>query len=455
MFKDLRPYPEYHNPAGSWLAAAPAHWGQVRFRNVLRERDRRSVTGSEQLLRVSQYTGVTERRARGDQADTRASSLVGYKLVDTGDLAVNIMLAWNGSLGVSPCQGIVSPAYCVYRFRESVRPWYFHYLLRSPTYAARIKALSTGVVDSRLRLYTEGLYGLEALVPPADEQAAIVKYLAHAHRRIDRAIAAKRKLIALLDEQKQAIVATHLRQGEASVRGVRLKFVASLQTGLTLGKAYQDGSTGEYSYLRVANVQAGSLDLRQVTKVAVPPQEAARCTLRKGDVLMTEGGDIDKLGRATLWRGEIDACLHQNHIFAVRCGPDLDPDFLVLALSEGSARYYFAITSKKTTNLASTNSTTVRSFRFPCPPLHEQRAMAARITAETATADAAIDRARREIELLREFRTRLTSDVVTGQLDVRHIAATLPDLDPDDLAANVGGEGDDLDDEVAEITEDA
>ena len=104
------------------------------FKYLLQERDIRSTDGSEQLLSVSQYTGVTQRKRvdGGDNPDTRAESLIGYKCVEHNDLVVNIMLAWNGSMGVSKFRGIASPAYCVYRFLADVNPWFFHYLLRSP-----------------------------------------------------------------------------------------------------------------------------------------------------------------------------------------------------------------------------------------------------------------------------------------------------------------------------------
>src|SRR5256885_14037768 len=127
------------NSGGPWLGEIPKHWDVRRLKYVLRERDTRSLDGAEQLLRVSQYTGVTERRREdgGDEPDTRAATLVGYKRVEPNDLVVNIMLAWNGSMGVSRYSGIASPAYCVYHFRTDVNPWYFHTLLRSPAYKSR------------------------------------------------------------------------------------------------------------------------------------------------------------------------------------------------------------------------------------------------------------------------------------------------------------------------------
>ena len=131
MTATLKPYPAMKESGVPWLGRVPAHWEVRRLKYLLKERDTRSVNGSEQLLRVSQYTGVTQRKPTGDgeEPDTRAESLVGYKCVATKDLVVNIMLAWNGSMGVSQFPGIASPAYCVYRFGEDAHPWYFHHLL--------------------------------------------------------------------------------------------------------------------------------------------------------------------------------------------------------------------------------------------------------------------------------------------------------------------------------------
>ncbi len=174
MIADLKPYAEYKDSGLSWLGPVPGHWGIRRMKTLLREVDSRSTNGKEQLLRVSQYTGVTQRESAAgtDAPDTRAASLVGYKQVAVNDLVINIMLAWNGSMGVSRYSGIASPAYCVYRFRSGALPWYYHQLLRLPIYKGRIKTASTGVVESRLRLYSDDLGCIEAILPPPMEQEA-------------------------------------------------------------------------------------------------------------------------------------------------------------------------------------------------------------------------------------------------------------------------------------------
>ena len=144
--------------------------------------------------------------------------------------------------------------------------------------------------------------------------------------------------------------------------------------GITIGQNYGEDELIERPYLRVANVQSGRLDLSRVTTVRVPTAEINRATLKKGDVLMTEGGDIDKLGRGCVWMGDIPDCLHQNHIFAVRPNPAfLKPAFLVALMESFHGRNYFQVTAKQTTNLAATNRTTLGNFPFYLPSVAEQQ----------------------------------------------------------------------------------
>ncbi|MGE3541760.1 MAG: hypothetical protein AB7N91_30585 [Candidatus Tectimicrobiota bacterium] len=215
MIANPKPYAEMKDSGVPWLGEIPVHWEVRRFKYLLCEVNTRSLDGQEQLLSVSQYTGVTPRRSRNgdDEPDTRATSLVGYKCVSPNDLVVNIMLAWNGSLGVSRSAGIVSPAYCVYRFNNHTEPWYYHNLLRLPLYKGRIKVDSTGVVESRLHLYSDDLFRIEALVPRREEQDAIARFVDTFGRYVDRLIRAKRRLIGLLNEQKQAIIYRAVTRG--------------------------------------------------------------------------------------------------------------------------------------------------------------------------------------------------------------------------------------------------
>jgi type I restriction enzyme S subunit len=198
----------------------------------------------------------------------------------------------------------------------------------------------------------------------------------------------------------------------------RLKFVADLQTGLTLGKDYSGRSLVNRPYLRVANVQDGYLALDTITEVGVPAEEVSRYELRPGDVLMTEGGDFDKLGRGYVWEGQIPGCLHQNHVFAVRPqGASVDPRFLAALMTSSHGKAYFTSTSQQTTNLATTNSTKLKSFPLLLPPLPEQRAIVAFLDRETARIDALIAQKKRLIALLEEKRQAVISHAATKGLD--------------------------------------
>ena len=447
MIHDLKPYSAYKNSGVPWLGEVPAHWEVRRLKYLLQERDTRSVHGSEQLLRVSQYTGVTQRKPAGDgdEPDTRAESLVGYKCVEPNDLVVNIMLAWNGSMGVSQFRGIASPAYCVYRFRVDAHPWYFHYLLRSPTYKARIKAVSTGVVESRLRLYTDDLYRLEALLPPLPEQAAIVRFLDHADRRIRRYICAKQKLIVLLEEQKQAIIHQAVT-GQIDVRTGQpypaykpsgVEWVGEVpahwevrrikQCVRTISKGTTPSTEGRHilefghvRFLKAENITSGEIVDKPLCYIDEDTNNLLRRSqLQRGDILFVIAGAT--LGKTAVVRQELLPANTNQAVAFIRPHKRIVSSYLAFWLQSPRVKeltWLNAVQSAQP-NLSMTN---LGNFLVPFSPLPEQAAIVEYLNKAAADIDTAIARARRQIDLLREYRTRLISDVVTGKLDVREDA---------------------------------
>ncbi len=452
MIEGLRRY-EHYKPSGQpWLGDVPAHWDIKPNRALFSEvKDRDSA--HEEMLSVTIARGVIRQKALlkdTSKKDGSRKDRSAYKLVRPGDIAYNKMRAWQGSVGVSAFRGIVSPAYVVMRPRHEHSARYFHELFRTPAFAKEAERWSYGITSDMWSLRPEHFKMIWSALPPADEQAAIIRFLDHANLRIESYIHGKRKLIALLNEQKQAIIDLAVTRGldpnapmkdsgvpwlgEVPARWVvaPLKSVSVVQSGVTLGKSYaKHDELTELPYLRVANVQSGRLDLRTVKKLRLPPREAQRSLLQTGDVLMTEGGDPDKLGRGCIWTGAVTPCLHQNHVFAVR--PILKrllPEFLSAVLGSGYAKQYFLRTAKQTTNLASTNKTTIGQFRVPLPELPEQATLLRGLNTLLGPVELAIAQAAREIALMREYRTRLVSDVVTGQLDVRAAAQNLPPEEP-------------------------
>jgi type I restriction enzyme S subunit len=158
--------------------------------------------------------------------------------------------------------------------------------------------------------------------------------------------------------------------------------------GVTLGRKLAGRALVALPYLRVANVQRGHLMLDDLKDVEVPADEVDKYLLRPGDLLITEGGDWDKVGRTAIWRGEIGRCLHQNHIFRARgCSDEFLPRWAELYLNSTPARNYFAGSSKQTTNLASINMAQLRSCAFPLPPLPEQHRIVAKVDELMALCD--------------------------------------------------------------------
>lgn len=155
---------------------------------------------------------------------------------------------------------------------------------------------------------------------------------------------------------------------------VRFEDVAITTGGVTLGRKLEGRKTISLPYLRVANVKRGEIDLGTVKEVSIAEDEVERYALRNGDLLMTEGGDWDKVGRAAIWEGQIECCLHQNHIFRSRMrAPEFNPIWFEIYFNSPAGRQYFESSSKQTTNLASINMRQVRGCPIPLPPLMEQK----------------------------------------------------------------------------------
>ena len=193
---------------------------------------------------------------------------------------------------------------------------------------------------------------------------------------------------------------------------VPLYQVANVQTGLSKSQN-RTGPSVLRPYLRVANVQDGYLDLTDIKEIEVPASQVERFCLRNGDVLLTEGGDFDKLGRGSIWNGEIPDCVHQNHVFAVRVVDRavLLPEFLACEIQSSRAKNYFLSCAKQTTNLASINSSQIKELPVLVPPLVEQRA----IINASAAWDTAIQKTEQLIAAKAKRKAGLMAELLTGR----------------------------------------
>lgn len=194
-----------------------------------------------------------------------------------------------------------------------------------------------------------------------------------------------------------------------------LERIANVSSGVTLGNNLQGTGAIELPYLRVANVQDGYLDLSDIKKIHINKKDIERFGLHKGDVLMNEGGDYDKLGRGTVWEGQISPCLHQNHVFRVRPNSALLDSYFLDAVSGSQyGKNYFLLSSKQSTNLASINSTQLNKFPIPCPEIKEQKAIVTILSGQ----EQAITSEQDVLKKLKTVKEGLMQDLLTGRVRV-------------------------------------
>jgi type I restriction enzyme, S subunit len=454
MTADLQPYPVYKDSGLPWLGRIPAHWGLRRAKYLYREVDERSQTGEEELCSVSHKTGVTPRKENVTMF--MAESTVGYKICRPNDLAINTLWAWMAALGISRQVGVVSPAYGVYRPLpdSELLPDFADRLLRIEEYKAEYIARSTGVNASRLRLYPDQFLRIPVLLPTQEEQEGIARYLEGMDRSVRRFIRNRRRLIEVLNEQKQAIINRAVTRGldpNAPLKpsGVewlgeiprhwevrKLKHLTQFLNGLPFKPS--DWKPSGVPIIRIQNLN-GSKEFNYTDKESLP----ADLLIRTGDLMFAWSGNRGTSFGSFEWPHSFPGYLNQ-HIFKL-VGFTLPKRYFYYLLR--AVTKYVEEQAGGIIGLVHVTKPALGSVRVPVAPEVEAESIARHIDTQTASINAAIDKAQREIELVREYRTRLIADVVTGKVDVRGLAPTEPlsveaesDVDIEDEAIPEDGE---------------
>lgn len=335
--------------------------------------------------------------------------------------------------------GVAFEGYCstdilVLRPRDGVDPGFAAKLLHSEPVFAEAVATSIGTKMPRTSWST--LSKLKVFCPPTVEQRRIAAIL----DTIDEAIRRTEQVIAKLRQVRQGLLDDLLSRGIDDNGQLRipdihtsryvdselgrlplgwtvrtLAEVAEVRSGIAKNEGRVVSNACWVHYLRVANVQDGYLDLSEMSKIRISRNEIAKHAVRPGDLLMNEGGDLDKLGRGTIWRGEFEPCVHQNHVFVVRSGPSVLPDYLNAWTGTAPARRYFLVAGKQTTNLASINKTALGRLPVAVPSMAEQERI---VSALAATESRIADEVGASMKL-RAIKVGLTDDLLSGQVRVQ------------------------------------
>ena len=449
IVSDLQPYSAYKPSGVEWLGDVPAHW-KVEPNRALFEEVNERERPDEPLLSVTITQGVirqTELLADSSKKDSSKLDKSSYKLVRLGDIAYNKMRAWQGAIGVSWDQGIVSPAYVVQRPRNRTNSQYMHYLFRTSAFAKEAERWSYGIASDMWSLRPEQFKGIYTCLPPVPEQTAIARYLDHADRRIRRCIQAKENLVKLLEEQRQALIneavtgRIDVRTGQPypAYKPSGVEWLGDVPTHWdvqqlgrmgTLSKG-NGGSKADEAPAGVPCVRYGDLYTTHTrfiksSRAFVSQARAADYTpLKHGDILFAASGEsIDEIGKSAVNLILSGAC----------CGGDIivfRPKYRTHAPFMGYVTDCWSSAMQKATmgrgfTVVHIYATQLKQLLLPVPAHSEQAAIARYLDYAERRIQRYVESEQRQIHLLNEYRSRLIADVVTGKLDVLQAASGLP-----------------------------
>ena len=460
----LKPYPDYKDSGVPWLGEVPKHWKTERAKWLFRKMEQ-PVRENDEVVTCFRDGVVTLRKNRRVRGFTESLQEIGYQGVRRGDLVIHAMDAFAGAIGVSDSDGKGTPVYSVCSPRQSANAYYYAFCVREMARSEWILALAKGIRERSTDFRFKDFASQWVPLPPLPEQAAIVRFLDHADRRIRRYIRAKQKLITLLEEQKQAVIHQAVT-GQIDVRTGR-RYAAYRPSGVEwLGEVPEHW---EVKKLRQCGKVAGgvtpSMDNRNFWDGAIPwitPKDMKREAICDSSIRVAEAAIretslrlIDPPAVLMVVRGMILArrvpiawitgpvTINQD-MKALMPVPEIDPEFMARVLASAQDAFVPLIdeAGHGTRRLPTERW---RNLAIAIPPRDEQEEIIESLKISTHTTVATSDRTYREIDLLRAYRTRLIADVVTGKLDVREAAARLPDeveeLEPlDEADALIDGE---------------
>lgn len=423
----LAPYPAYKESAIPWLGQIPAHWEVKPNRSLFEEiRDQNhpeepllSVTISQGIVRQSDLLSDTSKK---DSSNLDKSK---YKLIRPGEIAYNKMRAWQGAVGVSKYRGIISPAYIVQRPRSGVVSEYMHYLLRTPGFAKEAERWSYGITSDQWSLRPEHFKMIYCCLPPPEEQAAIARYLDYMDRRIRRYILAKQKLIKLLTEQKQAIIHQAVTRGldpDVPLKESGVEWLGPIPAHWEVTRVKVEFECLNYRRIPLSSTERGAMTLRKYEYYGASGvidkvddylfEDELLLIAEDGANLVLRNLPLAIIAREKFWVN------NHAHILKPRRG-----NLEYLAALMETLDYKPWISGAAQPKLTQDR---LMSIAIAVPPRPEQDQIIGNIGEETSFIDTTLARTRREIDLIREYRTRLIADVVTGKVDVRAAAASLP-----------------------------
>ena len=428
-------YPDYKDSGVEWLDKVPEHW-EVASLGSLMELKSNKNKPDLQVLSVYREYGVILKDSRDDNHNATSLDTSNYKAVEPGDLVVNKMKAWQGSMGISPYRGIVSPAYITCKITsEKTTPSFLHQLLRCHSYIGEYNRISYGIRVGQWDMHYEDFKQVPVLIPPIEEQTRIATFLDHKTALIDKAIAQKERLIGLLQERRQVLIHRAVTRGldpdvpmkDSGVEwigevpghwGVRpLRYLGKCQNGVSKGAEYFGSG---FPFVSYSDVYKNIALPEQIDGLAMSSDSDRELySVEEGDVFFTRTSEVvEETGLASTCLRTIKDATFAG--FLIRFRPKKG------FLFKGFSKYYFRSRTHrefftKEMNLvirASLSQELLKRMPVLLPPIREQKQIAEFLDSKCNEIYAATSRTKEQILKLKELKTTLIDAAVTGKVKV-------------------------------------
>lgn len=447
MIADLKPYPDYKDSGLQWLGNIPRHWEIKPGFAAFREKKVKNIGLREKTVLSLSYGRIVVKpseKLHGLVPD----SFETYQIVDPGDIIIrstDLQNDWNSlRVGLVRNRGIITSAYLCFKVTDALIPEYGYQMLHAFDLMKVFYGMGSGL---RQNLDFSDFKRMLIFVPPPDEQSAIVRFLDYVNRRLERTIRAQRKVISLLNEQKQAIIHRAATRGldpnvplkpsgipwlgeipaHWEVRKLK-QCITRIEQGWSPQCDAQQSRDDEWGVLKVGCVNKEVFDGNQNKKLPATLLPELGLEILDGDILVSRANTRELLGLAALAEKPRRKLILCDKLFRFRALPEsFHPRFLVYSLRCKPSRAQIeSSTNGASSSMQNIGQGVLKNLWIFMPPIKEQESIVNTLSEQTRGLDVTIAQAEREIALLREYRTRLIADVVTGKLDVREAARQLP-----------------------------
>jgi type I restriction enzyme S subunit len=442
MIEGLKPYSEYKESGLPWLGRYPKNWSVRRTKILFEERVQKGFP-NEPLLAATQTKGVVKKEDYETRTVTAQKDLHLLKLVEVGDYVISLR-SFQGGIEVAHCRGIISPAYTVLKPRTTATSGYYSHFFKAKPFIDSLSLFVTGIREGQNIDY-ERLSRAELPMPSEDEQAAIVRFLDHANRKIDGFIRAKRKLIRLLNEQKHTIIHRAVTCGlnpKASLKPSGIPWLGEIPEHWDVLRAKflfepvdVRSKTGEEELLTVSSSDGVVLRSSRTIMMFKAASYIGHKLCWPQDLVIN-----------SLWAWAKGLGFSDHHgivstaygVYRLRASFKTRWTYFNHLLRSSAYDWEFHVRSRGIwKSRLQLTDTSFLDMSIVIPPELEALNIVRHVDANTAELTAAIVRIEREIVLMQEYRVRLTADIVTGELDVREASAKLPEPDEEIIKDNL------------------